>query len=599
MSSVAIGPITHFFIFLQKGDNMILTDIKRREDIPVGLDVVGLDLQSKTIGALPIINHFFDRLNLLGLFKRHLPRQSKETLSQAESLIILSKNILMNREPVYGIGEWASLYDPKLIGLGDRHADILNDDRIGRGLDALFLADRSTMMTEVVLHAIKEFSIDLKQLHNDSTTVTVTGEYKSSPKLKGKESIALKHGKSKDHRPDLKQLLFSLTVSSDGATPVHYKTYDGNVTDDTTHIHTWESLRRLTGHVNFTYVADCKLCTRDQMDHIQREHGRFITVMPRTRKEDIAFRQQLRIGTLIEWTELLRKKTSVSKTVEEDVYYGFESPTPSSEGYRILWIKSSQKQGFDEHCRKHKIQKTITQLLDLKDKRVGRKNLKTKSQIEDAVTKIFHKNDSAKWFDWRMVSQETEIFKQIGKGRPSENTKYERKIIQTWTFTALPAYDRIREAAADDGIFPMITNHPSAEKSSAEILSIYKYQPFIEKRHQQFKTVLEAAPVYLKLPYRIEALMFIYFIALLVNALIERELRRSMKANKVRSMSLYPEARPCEKPTTDLVLSIFSVQQRHVLKLNESEIKTFFSKLSPLQESVLAMLGVSSAPYLS
>lgn len=60
-----------------------------------------------------------------------------------------------------------------------------------------------------------------------------------------------------------------------------------------------------------------------------------------------------------------------------------------------------------------------------------------------------------------------------------------------------------------------------------DVLLNYKYQPYIGKRHQLFKSVLEAAPVYLKSPQRIEALMFVYFVALLLNALFERELRLS------------------------------------------------------------------------
>ena len=51
------------------------------------------------------------------------------------------------------------------------------DDRVGRCLDALFLADRATLMTEIVVHAVEEFDLQLPELHNDSTTVTFTGQY--------------------------------------------------------------------------------------------------------------------------------------------------------------------------------------------------------------------------------------------------------------------------------------------------------------------------------------------------------------------------------------------------------------------------------------
>ncbi len=126
----------------------------------------------------------------------------------------------------------------------------------------------------------------LSQLHNDSTTVIVYGEYKQNRSMRnGKTSLAPLRGHNKDFRPDLKQLLFTLTVSRDGAVPIHYKGYYGNTTDDKTHIQTWEALRRITGRSDFIYVADAKLCTREQMAYIAKEGGRFISVLPETRKE--------------------------------------------------------------------------------------------------------------------------------------------------------------------------------------------------------------------------------------------------------------------------------------------------------------------------
>lgn len=70
--------------------------------------------------------------------------------------------------------------------------------------------------------------------------------------------------------PDLKQLVWILTVTADGAVPIAYRTVDGNTTDDVTHITTWDGLVALTGRTGFLYVADSKLATRTNMDHI---HG--------------------------------------------------------------------------------------------------------------------------------------------------------------------------------------------------------------------------------------------------------------------------------------------------------------------------------------
>src|SRR4030042_2874550 len=181
-----------------------------------------LNLDSKTIGPLPIINHFIDRINLLDLLSKYMPSEKNQKLKDAHSIVIYVVNILIERQPIYGLAEWARQYDPHLLGFGDKSPSILNDDRVGRCLDNLFSADRASLLSEIALNAINEFKIDLAQLHNDSTTVTVHGEYKNErSKHKGKSSIAITHGFNKDHRPDLKQLFFTLTGSRDSAVPIH------------------------------------------------------------------------------------------------------------------------------------------------------------------------------------------------------------------------------------------------------------------------------------------------------------------------------------------------------------------------------------------
>ena len=99
---------------------------------------------------------------------------------------------------------------------------------------------------------------------------------------RGRATPAITYGHSKDHRPDLKQLLYILTVTEDGGVPVYFTTRSGNTTDDQTHQETWKMLRELVGRADFLYVADCKLATMDNMRYIDRQGGRFMSVLPAT-----------------------------------------------------------------------------------------------------------------------------------------------------------------------------------------------------------------------------------------------------------------------------------------------------------------------------
>ena len=122
---------------------------------------------------------------------------------------VVVRNLIVAHQPVYALGEWAAPYQPGLLDLGPTDAAALNDDRVGRMLDRLFDADRATLITEVVLRSIREFDIELSQLHNDSTTVTFSGVYQGATGRArgGKATPVITHGHNKDHRPDLKQLL--------------------------------------------------------------------------------------------------------------------------------------------------------------------------------------------------------------------------------------------------------------------------------------------------------------------------------------------------------------------------------------------------------
>ena len=102
--------------------------------------------------------------------------------------------------------------------------------------------------------------------------------------MRQRQAPGITYGYSRDHRPDLKQLLSILTTDADGGVPVHFRCASGNTTDVVTHVQTWNTLRALTGRADFLYVADSKLCSADNMSHIANAGGRFVTVMPRSRQ---------------------------------------------------------------------------------------------------------------------------------------------------------------------------------------------------------------------------------------------------------------------------------------------------------------------------
>jgi hypothetical protein len=570
-----------------------------REDVVVSAPE-RLRLESARIGALPLINAFYDRLGLPALLEAALPvTDPRLKLAPATAIRLVVTNLLIGREPIYGLCEWAARYSPELLGLSEADLAVLNDDRIARALDALFDADRASLLTAVVLAAVRGFNIDTSRLHNDSTSIAVSGVYRTArgQQQRGKPTPAIAFGHSKDHRPDLKQLVWILTVADDGAVPITYRLADGNTNDDLTHVPTWTELVSLLGTPGFLYVADSKLCTGTAMRHIHSRGGRFITVLPRSRSEDRYFRDWLQAHPP-DWTQACRVP-GPRLDDPDDVYSTCPAPLPSAEGFRIVWVHFTGKARTDAASRNHRLEKSAA-ALDASAAKLAapRCRLSSRGAIEAAVLEILGDNTgTARWVTYSIKPTITVEHKPIGPGRPGPNTRYRQIEHHRYQLThgidlAQVAYD-----AASDGCFPLSTNAPRRELPDADVLANYRYQPNLERRHHILKSVQDAAPILLKSPARVEALFCCQFLTLLVSALIEREVRAGMRAAKTSKIALYPELRGCTAPSTERILEIFADTARHHLYDDDRLIATFAPDLSPLQQQVLQLADVPTSSY--
>lgn len=409
--------------------------------------------------------------------------------------------------------------------------------------------------------------------------------------------MLITHGFNKDHRPDLKQLLWILTVSADGGVPVHFRACDGNTTDDRTHIDTWNTLCRIVKRTDFLYVADSKLCTRSAMEHIAGQGGRFLTVLPRTRREETWFRDWVQTH-IPAWVEIRRRRNPRREEGPPDIYRVAESPIRSVEGYRIVWVWSSLKADQDQRSRQARIEKGILALEVLETRLRGKRSrFKDADSVSQTARTALQATGAQRWLDFTIHEITEESFRQEKQGRPGATTRYLRRQRRRFRIEWRPATETIDYDAHTDGMFPLLSN--DLDLSAADVLEKYKYQPQLEKRHEQLKTVRAVAPVLLKSVTRIEALLMVYFLALLMDALIEREMRRAMKTAHIPSLPIYPEERACRAPTTERLLEILGNLSKHTLLLDEVVTQTFPPELSDMQRDILRLLGVPLSDYTS
>ena len=554
----------------------------------------GRTLSSYRVGAVPIIDRLLERMRLDHFLRSYLPRADRRCrIAPSIGVTLLLKNVLLSREPLYGIGEWAARFDPEALGFADSQLPSLNDDRVGRCLDRLFQSDITSLVLALATHVVREFKVDLDELHNDSTTITFHGAYADAAqeeKRGQKTRLAITWGYNKDHRPDLKQLLYILTVAGDGAVPLYFQVASGNVVDDKTHIATWDLLCRLVGRPDFLYVADCKLASTENMAYVHQHQGRFLTVLPRTRSEDRVFRDLLESGQ-IQWRHLHDKRNDKGEIVDQ--YSVSEPATLSAEGYRLVWYHSTRKAEQDAHTRHQQVERALNELAELRQKLSShRTRYRREAKVAEAVQEILRAHGVEQWIVTEIKERTEEKYRQDRRGRPNDQTRY---VKQTSTRFELAYHIDTAQLAAEtlgDGIFPLITNDGSLPE--LEMLLAYKGQPSLEKRFSHLKTDFEVAPVYLKEVSRIQALLCVYFLALLTESLLERELRRAMDREAIESLPLYPEGRKCRRPTARRVIDLFEDVQRHSLRVGRRPPVVFTTQLSRLQRRLLRLLGMTN-----
>ena len=156
-----------------------------------GLSCDALVLESLYLGGQPIIRPFLDRLRVQEFLAETLGRPDPRLkLPAVDSAMLLIRNFTLSRHPLYGVPEWVRGFVPEQLGIAADQVQLINDDRLGRTLDKLFECDRRTLMTRLIVNMVQQWGIDLERLHNDSTSLTFSGQYRPRPPRKdGKQRL--------------------------------------------------------------------------------------------------------------------------------------------------------------------------------------------------------------------------------------------------------------------------------------------------------------------------------------------------------------------------------------------------------------------------
>jgi transposase len=195
---------------------------------------------------------------------------------------------------------------------------------------------------------------------------------------------------------------------------------------------------------------------------------------------------------------------------------------------------------LDALARQQRIERSVMRLAELRVKLASpRTRHRERAKVASAVEAILAETGTEGAIEVVIEERTEETYRQQRRGRPNAQTLYVKSERTRCELTYRVDAAGLAEAARCDGIFPLISNQ--VRMSARELLFAYKEQPMIEKRFAQLKTDFVVAPVFLKEVSRIQALLCVHFLALLVESLLERELRKAMAREGIEALPLYPE----------------------------------------------------------
>jgi transposase len=236
------------------------------------------NVTTRAVGFAPILRYFFDQCGIAEIIDKHIPTDPRrKVLTHGEAGIAMITGILFQVMQLYRICRFAGETTVLKVLLPNIEPHQYFDDRLADTLDALYrygLGNLEMMMTRQM---ISSFNIRTDICHNDTTTASVYGDYNNRL---APDTIHITFGFNKKHRDDLKQLVWSLSVSSDSAFPLFQQAYSGNRADVTTYVEQWLHLIDLLEDRTLLYVGDAKLASRENLAHIHDHDGFFLAPLP-------------------------------------------------------------------------------------------------------------------------------------------------------------------------------------------------------------------------------------------------------------------------------------------------------------------------------
>jgi hypothetical protein len=440
-----------------------------------------------------VVASFCRRLDLAGIVDRACPVREVATLTHGQVICALVANRLTSPAPLRRVEDWARAWAvQETFGIVP---DALNDDRIGRALDAI-APELEQIVGSVGAQAIAAFGLEVARLHWDMTSISRYGAYQ------GPEEgfIAPRFGHPKDRRPDLKQVQTGLAVSGDGGVPVFHRAYDGGAGEVAQVAGAMRALRALAGPRRFLLVGDSKLISYANLRDLLAAEVDFVAPASKTYvPAEVLAAVDPAAATPVDYlAERDAGKDPARRgsyqVVEDTMTITGRRTTDPALRVRRVFVWSSARAGAAATSRAHKLDRARDDL-DRLSRGLGSRHYPTAGKVQARLAAIAKQ---------RRVSGvlRAGVGTDPATGKPT----------LAWRFDP----DALEREQATDGWYALLTNLDPTHADAAEVLARYKGQEVVEHRYGSFKGPLAVAPLFVQSNRRIQALVTVICLALLI-----------------------------------------------------------------------------------
>lgn len=531
--------------------------------------------QSTVLDHLGLVAGMYDELGISEVLDRLIVQDDenrKVSVGQAVKAMVLNGLGFVNQRLYLVPHFFANKPTERLVGPGIEAAH-LNDDVLGRALDSLFEHDVTALYRQIAHQAAQRLGLEVQYVHLDSSSFHVDGRYNSDePPEEG--VIHITRGYSRDHRPDLNQVVLDLICEQQAGIPLLMEPLSGNREDkrDFRRVVQTHVAQLQHDHTPSYLVADSALYTEDTLQELAARDCLWISRVPATLGDVKQLLAQVEVAQMTPLDEAYRYQ-------EVGAIYG-------AVAQRWLVIHSQAAQ--------QRARKRVTKMLlrtttrELKAfARLTRQEFACRADAETALLTFEAQLE-------RTALSETTIVKvphYATRGRPAADAVPERITYQIRGAVVTPRrhFQRLLEQRS---CFVLATNQLDAEALPPQaVLDGYKGQVHTERGFRFLKDPLFlASSLFLKLPQRIMALMMVMTLCLLVYAALQLRIRTQLQAHQ----QTFPDQKgqPTQTPTTRWVFHYF-------LGIHLLTLPTGAQLVLNLKDAQRSLLGLLGPPYVA